>query len=76
MGRNIISFELREGKDDDIAKGLKLAISAKENQSEIIREALRFYLGREIQNSSYPKTEHMERVFNTPEAPIIELKKS
>lgn len=46
MGRNIIPFELRPGKDDDIEKALKEATSKEVNRSTIIREALRQYFNK------------------------------
>lgn len=45
MARNIIPFELRKGKDDDITRALEKLVSAEQSRSSIIREALRLYLG-------------------------------
>jgi len=62
MGRNIIPFELRPGKDDDIEKALKEATTKEVNRSAVIREALRFYfnqkshLKQQPQHTSYTDT--------------------
>jgi len=44
--RNIITFELRADKDDDIAKALEQATTKENSQSSVIRTALRQYLLR------------------------------
>lgn len=41
--RNIITFELRPKKDDDIADALRMFLDRKD-RSDVIREALRQYL--------------------------------
>lgn len=43
MGRHIIPFELRPGKDDDIKKALAKE-AHQSNRSQVIRQALRAYL--------------------------------
>lgn len=43
MARNIITFELRKDKDDDIASALDNAVTADNDRSSIIRVALRKY---------------------------------
>lgn len=62
MGRNIVHFELRAGKDDDIDKALNKLITKTNTKSRIIRFVLRQYLFQDISTSN-PNT---ERVFIEP----------
>lgn len=55
MGRNIITFELRDVKDDDITKALEATVIAGKTQSEVIRAALRAYFNPKPTSSS-PRT--------------------
>lgn len=50
MERRIIPFELRIGKDDDIAEALSQAVTKENNRSSIIRLALRQYLLQRREN--------------------------
>lgn len=43
MARNIITFELRKGKDDDIERALTKLVSVDNDRSSVIRTALRSY---------------------------------
>lgn len=45
MGRRIITFELRHGKDDDIDKALTAALSGGDDRSDVLRKALRTFFG-------------------------------
>ena len=58
MGRNIITFELRSVKDDDIATDLKNAISNEIDRSTIIREALRQYFSQQLHLHIPSPTQH------------------
>lgn len=51
MGRNIISFELRPVKDDDIDKKLKEMITDGITQSDIVRTALRHYFNLNLHSN-------------------------